>query len=50
MNMAKGISIGKAISEDDKDYHAMIIHTKGVEEEMLDHQKHAKKKPVFESY
>ena len=43
MNMAKVISIGKAKSEDDEDYHAMIIHTNGVEDEMLDHQKHAKK-------
>ena len=43
MNMAKVISIGKAKSEDDDDYHAMTIHTKGVEDEMLDHQNHAKK-------
>ena len=42
MNMAKVISIGKAKSEDDDDYHAMTIHTKGVEDEMLDHQDHAK--------
>ena len=43
MNMAKVFSIGKAISEDDEDYHAMIIQTKGVEDEMLDHQKHGEK-------
>ena len=42
MNMAKVISIGKAKSEDEEDYHAMTIHTKGVEDEMLDHQDHAK--------
>ena len=42
INMSKVVAIGKAKSEDDDDYHAMTIHTKGVEDEMLDHQDHAK--------
>ena len=43
MNMAKVISIGKAKSEDEDDYHTMSVHTKAIEDEMIDHQNHAKK-------
>jgi len=42
MNMAKVISIGKAKSEDEEDYYTMSVHTNSIEEEMLDHQNHAK--------
>ena len=43
VNMLKVVSIGKVKAEDKDDMDAMIRHTKGIEEEMLDHQKHAKK-------
>ena len=43
INMSKVISIGKAKSEDDEDYNAMTIHLKVIEDEMQDHQQHAKK-------
>jgi thiaminase (transcriptional activator TenA) len=43
VNMLKVVSIGKVKAEDSHDMEAMIRHTRGIEEEMLDHQKHAKK-------
>ena len=42
INFLKVISIGKAKADDEDDYSTMMHHADGVEEEMLDHQKHAK--------
>ena len=42
INFLKVISIGKAKAEDEDDYSTMMHHADGVEEEMSDHQKHAK--------
>ena len=39
--MNKVVSLGKVKSEDSYDMNAMIRHAKGIEEEMLDHEKHA---------
>ena len=41
INFLRVISIGKAKAEDEDDYSAMMHHAQGVEDEMLDHQKHA---------
>ena len=41
INFLRVISIGKAKAEDEDDYSAMMHHAHGVEDEMLDHQKHA---------